>query len=86
MTGEARQLTPPEWDGYVTHRKTAKTGTTVVLVEAEKQGLSVEDGGKWALICDEHGGLLQDTNKRRLLGHLPYPETWCPTCQEPDSA
>lgn len=79
---EPRKLAPPEWAGYVAHRKSKLTGTTVVLVEAEAQGLSVEDGGRWALICNEHGGLIQDTNKARLRGHMGEPEQWCPDCQE----
>ena len=60
-----------------------------------------EDGGKWVLYCEHfvdgewvNGGLIQDTNKRRLAGWKVERfndghTQWCPLCQElttdPDS-
>jgi len=45
----------------------------------------IDDGGKHALYCEhEDGGtgLIQDTNKARLLQWLKHPEDWCCYCQE----
>jgi hypothetical protein len=52
-----------------------------------------DDGGKWALYCEHYdggewlnGGLIQDTNRRRLAAWrtatrgMNYTE-WCPECQ-----
>lgn len=53
-----------------------------------------EDGGKWMLLCEHEvngitsiGGVLQDSNKRRLAAWRTSRwadglTTWCPTCQE----
>lgn len=52
-----------------------------------------DDGGKWALLCEHFdddgvstgiGGILQDTNRRRLAGWKRHPDQWCPECQEAD--
>jgi|LakMenEpi03Aug12_release.lakeMendotaPanAssembly.Ray.scaffolds.fasta_scaffold1782927_2 hypothetical protein len=45
------------------------------------QGLSIEDGGEWVLICESHGGLIQDTNKNRLWGWSNKPDVFCQGCQ-----
>ena len=52
-----------------------------------------DDGGKWVLVCDHlvdgewlNGGLIQDTNRRRLATHRASTwadglTTWCAACQ-----
>jgi hypothetical protein len=52
----------------------------VTLCLTEDQGLCIEDGGKWLLMCETHGGIVQDTNKNRLWGWSNDPATWCYGC------
>lgn len=39
-----------------------------------------EDGGKYALTCDMHDYLIQDTNKARLWKFADVPADWCMGC------
>lgn len=67
--------------------------TTIRIVGPELADCP-EDGGKWALFCDHfengewtNGGLIQDTNKRRLAEWRSAKFSdgltiWCPACQE----
>ena len=63
------------------HRKV--NGVRITLSLTEFEGLSVDDGGKWLLMCD-HGSILQDTNKRRLWKWSECPEDWCEECRTLD--
>ena len=42
-----------------------------------------QDGGKYALICKEHGFLLQGTNKKILWSHARN-LSWCDYCTGTD--
>jgi hypothetical protein len=62
--------------------KTKQVGDVkVTLCLTEEEGLCVEDGGKWLLMCEAHGGIVQDTNKSRLWGWASTPEEWCDECK-----
>lgn len=54
---------------------------TVTICLTEDEGLCVEDGGKWLLICEEHSSIVQDTNKRRLWGSADEVADWCEECR-----
>lgn len=58
----------------------------VTLCLTEDEGLCVEDGGKWLLMCETHGGILQDTNKSRLWESADEVADWCAECREMASA
>ena len=47
--------------------------TKVILEESD----CPDDGGKWALICEKHSGIIQDTNKRRLWWAADEVDDWC---------
>jgi hypothetical protein len=53
----------------------------VTLCLTEDEGLCVTDGGKWLLMCENHGGIIQDTNKSRLWGWASTPERFCDGCR-----
>ena len=56
--------------------------TKITICLATDEGLSVQDGGKWLLMCETHGCILQDTNKSRLWGWADQPEIFCGGCKE----
>jgi hypothetical protein len=63
--------------------KSKKVGdVTVTLCLTEDEGLCIEDGGKWLLMCDDHGFIVQDTNKSRLWSTANEVTDWCEVCKE----
>jgi len=56
-------------------------GVIVTLCLTEDEGLSITDGGKWLLMCETHGGIIQDSNKSRLWGWSKNPEQFCDGCK-----
>jgi len=54
---------------------------TVSICLTEDEGLCIEDGGKWLLICEDHSSIVQDTNHRRLWAWADRPEDWCEECR-----
>ena len=54
---------------------------TVTICLAVEEGLDAVDGGKWLLMCEDHGSILQDTNKSRLWSNAREVETWCGRCR-----
>jgi hypothetical protein len=56
------------------------SNTTVSLDYAD----CVTDGGKYALICNNHGFLIQDDNKKRLWKFATEVIDWCEGCAGTD--
>ena len=54
--------------------------TVVTLNYAE----CIQDGGKYALICEKHSYILQDSNKNRLWQHASNVQDWCAACAGQD--
>lgn len=44
----------------------------------------VEDGGKYMLVHDMHGYLIQGNNKNMLWRWIESPEAWCAGCRGED--
>jgi len=62
--------------------KTKQVGNVkVTLCLTEEEGLCIQDGGKWLLMCETHGGIVQGTNKSRLWGWSNMPTEWCDGCK-----
>jgi hypothetical protein len=62
--------------------KSKKVGDVIVtLCLTEDEGLCIEDGGKWLLMCETHGGIVQDTNKTRLWANANEVSDWCEECR-----
>ena len=65
-----------------TTTKSKKVGDVIVTIcLTEDEGLDVLDGGKWLLMCETHGGIIQDTNKSRLWAWASFPSEWCEECR-----
>ena len=60
----------------IKQRKTTNGTITLELADCP------EDGGKYALSCDTHGTLIQDTNKQRLWEWATVPHHWCDDCRD----
>jgi len=56
-------------------------GITVTICLTEDEGLCIEDGGKWLLMCEEHGSIVQDSNYRRLWANADEVSDWCEECR-----
>jgi len=57
---------------------------TVSICLTEDEGLDINDGGKWLLMCEAHGFILQDTNHRRLWKWADAVEEFCDHCRAND--
>ena len=57
-------------------------GVKVTLCLAAEAGLDKNDGGKWLLMCENHGSTVQDTNKDRLWSNRLEVKSWCSGCYE----
>lgn len=70
-------------DGFAGCAKRLKlpVGLTVGLYATEQAGFTAADGGHWATVCEDHGGIVQYELRRDAEAFLSHPEEWCPTCQ-----
>ena len=57
---------------------------TVSICLTEDEGLDVNDGGKWLLICEAHTSIVQDSNYRRLWANADEVSDWCEECRSND--
>jgi hypothetical protein len=60
--------------------KSLLTGTTVGIYKAEDAYLD-PTGGKWVLICEEHGTYINVRTMKDALEWAAHPEEWCEVCQ-----
>ena len=63
--------------------KSLLTGTTVGIYKAEDAYLD-PTGGKWVLICEEHGTYINVRTMKDALEWAAHPEEWCEVCQSQD--
>lgn len=59
-------------------------GVTVSICLTEDEGLDINDGGKWLLICEAHSSIVQDSNYRRLWANADEVSDWCEECRTND--
>ena len=68
------------------HRTTRarSTGLPVTVAHGADLGLdtSVEGGGPWYTVCDEHGTLYSHQTLALARAWAAEPETWCEVCQD----
>lgn len=74
---------PTTYTGYRAHRRSRVTGTTVVLLDGHAAGMtSPADGdGRWAVLCDQHGGIIATDTQAEARSLMADPTDWCPVCQ-----
>lgn len=61
--------------------KARSNGRVVGIYRAEEAGLDV-DAGKYATICEEHGGVVHHATLATARQWAPYPDEWCDACIE----
>lgn len=75
--------TLPAYAGLVAYRRSRQTGTHVGVYQAQEAGIEEDPAaGRWATVCEEHGGVVLHPTRRLAMSHAPFPLDWCPTCQE----
>lgn len=61
-----------------------ETGTLVLVVDGEAQGLDTE-GGRWYTICDDHGQIICHETLALAKAHSSDPLGWCEVCMGTDT-
>lgn len=67
--------------GLITTRRVRQTGNLVSLYRANDAGIEDDPTTPYALVCEDHAGVVCVETQDVGLGELPYPNDWCPTCQ-----
>lgn len=71
----------------VKRSKARSTGTTVVVEDtAHHDAVADPDGGRWATICEDHGGVVNHDTQAIAQSFASCPEEWCPDCQEENAS
>jgi len=87
MTTRAERLASARtWDGYRSAHIARETGTLIVVVNAEEQGLDpgVDGDCAWYTICDEHSQLVGHRTLALAKSHASNPLGWCEVCNGSD--
>lgn len=67
--------------GMIRHRIVGRV--LVVLYDGELAGLDTAGGTeRYSLVCERHGHLITDSDKRRLWRHAQVPSDWCEACRD----
>ena len=71
--------------GLYRQRRSRITGTMVSIYDARRAGLD-DTGGAWAVVCDDHGEIVNVETLRTAKACAPLVE-WCESCYaEPSKA
>lgn len=74
------------WAGIRQAHFAQETGTLVVVVNAEEQGLDPAGGvTKWYTICDDHNQLVGHRTLELAKSHASNPLGWCEVCNGSDT-
>jgi hypothetical protein len=72
----------PNWAGLVSYHRARSTGTQVGVYKANEAGMEDDPATPWATVCEPHAGVVCHTTRADAMAAAPYPNQWCPTCQE----
>lgn len=72
----------PNYAGLVYWHRSRRTGTYVGVYNGEVAGMDTGGGNPWSTVCEPHGGVVSHPTRAVAISHAPYPDEWCPTCQE----
>lgn len=59
-----------------------RRGSVVVLDNRIARIEANDEGNRWWLVCEEHGGCVGVGDLRTARAEAAAPEGWCPGCQE----
>lgn len=69
--------------GLLARSRSRRCGVSVSLYDGPESGL--DSSAKYAIVCDDHGGVVGFEKRRDAEGFMATPDRWCPYCsgQEP---
>lgn len=65
--------------GLIQARVARSTGTAVAVWDAEAQGQDTTDG-RWAVVCESHGAILNRKTRAAAVHFAPFPANFCEDC------
>lgn len=69
------------YEGEVRRSRSRRTGTAVVLIDAQRGGDWLDGGGaRWITFCDDHGTCVGHETRELAESFLPYPDEFCADC------
>ena len=82
MSRRTRREMAKSLSGYRAASFARATGTLIILVDGEKQGLDTDNGRqRWYLICEDHGGICSHETRAIAEEWMSEPNGWCFGCQ-----
>lgn len=66
--------------GRVELRRAHSTGTQVGLYRSAEAGLEQDPDLQWAVVCEDHGGIVCMETRANARTAMSCPDEWCPTC------
>jgi hypothetical protein len=70
--------------GLIRTVRSRQTGNLISLYRSAEADIEDDPDPdlRYAMVCEAHGGVTCVATRARGLAELPYPNDWCPTCQE----
>jgi hypothetical protein len=70
--------------GLIRTVRSRQTGNLISLYRSAEARIEDDPDPdlRYAMVCEAHGGVTCVATRARGLAELPYPNDWCPTCQE----
>lgn len=66
--------------GLVEQRRARSTGTQVGLYRSAEAGLEADPELPWAVVCEDHGGIVCTATRAQARTAMSGPDEWCPRC------
>lgn len=57
------------------------TGALTAIYDAALQGMD-DTWGRWAIVCEDHGSMIESDTLKRAQWVATEPEEWCEACQD----
>jgi hypothetical protein len=71
--------------GCVMQRRSRDTGALIGLYNAAQAGMN-DDAGAWAIVCEDHGTVVNHARLADARAWMAEPSIWCEGCRAPRPA